>query len=65
MVTLEYAAELDVRITPTGAEEMPAEMVGRVKDLVTRANYLTHTWGLVQRKARARMAADPRELVAS
>ena len=58
MVTLEYAAELDVRITPTGAEEMPAEMVERVKALVTKADYLTHTWGLVQRKGRARMAAD-------
>ncbi|AXV08897.1 Ribulose-5-phosphate 4-epimerase and related epimerase and aldolase [Euzebya pacifica] len=68
MVTLEYAAELDVRITPTGAPDMPEEMIGRVKDLVTRANYLTHTWGLVQRKARNAMAAageDLGELVAS
>lgn len=57
MVTLEYAAELDVRITPTGAPEMPADMVGRVKELVTRANYLTHEWGLVRRKAVAAVTA--------
>lgn len=58
MVTLEYAAELDVRITPTGAEEMPADMRERVKALVTKANYLDHTWGLVQRKARKQIAAS-------
>ena len=52
MVTLEYAAELDVRITPTGAEAMPGDMLERVKALVTKANYLDHTWGLVQRKGR-------------
>lgn len=57
MVTLEYAAELDVRITPTGAAEMDDEMVARVKELVTRADYLTHTWGLVQRKGVAAIHA--------
>lgn len=58
MVTLEYAAELDVRITPTGAPAMQPDMVQRVKALVTRANYLDHTWGLVQRKARAALVAS-------
>ena len=58
MVTLEYAAELDVRITPTGAPEMPADMVPRVKELVTRARYLDHEWGLVRRKAVAAVTAS-------
>lgn len=58
MVTLEYAAELDVRITPTGAPAMPEDMVVRVKELVTRANYLSHEWGLVQRKGRAAVLAS-------
>lgn len=55
-VTIRAAAELDVRITPTGAPAMPTDMEARVQDLVTRAGYLDHTWGLVQRKARRLIA---------
>ncbi len=56
-VTLEYAAELDVRITPTGAQPMPPEMVERMKELVTKAGYLDHTYALMLRKARRALAA--------
>jgi len=50
-VTLEYAAELDVRMAATDATPMPEEMIGEVKDLVTRAGYLSLTYGLLLRKA--------------
>lgn len=51
-VTLEYAAELDVRMSAIAdAEPMPEEMVPRVKELVTRAGYLDLTFDLVLRRA--------------
>lgn len=49
--TLEYAAELDVRMAATDAEPMPESMIGPVKDLVTRAGYLEQTHDLILRRA--------------
>lgn len=51
-VTLEYAAELDVRMSSIPeAEPMQEPMVSRVKDLVTKAGYLDLTFDLVLRRA--------------
>lgn len=51
-VTLEYAAELDVRMSAIAeAEPMPTNMVPRVKELVTRAGYLDLAFDLVLRRA--------------
>jgi len=51
-VTLEYAAELDVRMSGIpDASPMPEDMVPRVKELVTRAGYLDLTFDLILRRA--------------
>lgn len=57
-VTLEYAAELDVRMAATDATPMPEAMIHEVKDLVTRAGYLSLTFGLLLRKAVAHVEAS-------
>lgn len=56
-VTLEFAAELDVRMAPTDAQPMPPEMVARTKELVTKAGYLDVTYALMLRKAQRALAA--------
>lgn len=56
-VTLEYAAELDVRMASTDAQPMPPDMVARTKELVTKAGYLDHTYALMLRKAQRSLAA--------
>ncbi len=57
-VTLEYAAEMDVRMASTDAEPMPPDMITRTKALVTRANYLDHAFDLLLRKAVKHVAAN-------
>jgi L-fuculose-phosphate aldolase len=51
-VTLEYAAELDVRMSSIpDAVPMQEPMVSRVKALVTKAGYLDLTFDLIMRRA--------------
>jgi L-fuculose-phosphate aldolase len=54
-VTLEYVAELDVRLTPTGAPPMPEDRCEELRELVESADYLERTWHLMIRKARRAM----------
>lgn len=56
-VTLEFAAQLDVRLAATSAQPMPAEMVARTKELVTKAGYLEQTYALMLRKAQRSLVA--------
>lgn len=56
--TLEYAARLDVTLSPTDAPEMPDEMVEEMRDLVTSVGYLDQTWELLKRHGRRALAAE-------
>lgn len=63
MVTLEYAAELDVRLSATDAQPMPQDRCEDLRNLVESADYLERTWHLMVRKARRALsgpgAIDP------
>ena len=50
-VTLDYACRLDVTI-PDNAPLMPDDHAQTIQGLLAKANYLTLTWDLMQRKAR-------------
>jgi len=63
MVTLEYVAELDVRLSATDAAPMPEDRCEELRELVESADYLERTWHLMIRRARRAMegpgAIDP------
>lgn len=52
-VTYEYAARLDVRLSQTDAPEIPEDACTRLQGLLAKADYLTHTWELMRRRAKA------------
>lgn len=52
-VTYEYAARIDVQLSQTEAPEMPKEACVRLQALLAKADYLTHTWELMRRRAAA------------
>jgi len=52
-VTYEYAARLDVRLAQTDAPEIPEDACARLQVLLAKADYLTHTWELMRRRAQA------------
>jgi L-fuculose-phosphate aldolase len=65
-VTLEYAAELDVRMAAVAdAQPMPPGMITRVKELVTKAGYLDLEYDLVIRKAARAVAAAGEDWLAA
>lgn len=52
MVTYEYAAKLDIRLSGTEAVPMPDDACRRVQGLLAQANYLDLTYALMVRRAR-------------
>lgn len=54
-VTLEYVSQLDVQLSATDASPLPDERCEDLHKLVESADYLDHTWGLMQRKAVRRL----------
>jgi L-fuculose-phosphate aldolase len=49
--TLDYIAKLDVTLSATDAQEMPADIIDHIQILLGKADYLEKTWELMQRKA--------------
>lgn len=56
-VTFDYACRLDVTLEGSSAEPMPDEHASGVQELLGQADYLEHTWDLMQRKAARAVAA--------
>ena len=50
-VTFDYASRLDVSLTGSDVQVMPADHALAVQTLLGQANYLNLTWDLMQRKA--------------
>ena len=57
-VTLEYVAQLDVQLSATDASPLPDDRCEDLHKLVESADYLDHTWGLMQRKALRRLRSS-------